>query len=169
MEHIDALLQSLEGSSPAVYIAESAWAFPTIETIHVLAVALTIGTVLVMDLRLLGLASVKQPYVALRRDVLPWAWLAFGAAAVSGFAMFISQATEYFANEAFRVKLILLLLAGINMLVFELIVARGAAHWDADVPVPRPGKVAALLSLALWISIVFFGRRVGFTMLLSGA
>ena len=74
MEHIVALLQSLERSSPAVYIAESAWAFPSIETIHVLAVTLTIGTVLVMDLRLLGLASVRQRYEALRRDVLPWTW-----------------------------------------------------------------------------------------------
>lgn len=164
MEVVDALLQSLEDSAPAIYIAESAWAFPAIETLHVLAGALTVGTVLIMDLRLLGLASVKQGYAALRREVLPWTWLAFGAALASGFLMFISQATEYFANDAFRTKLVLLLLAGVNMLVFELIVARGADGWDAGEAVPRPGKIAALLSLALWVSIVFFGRRVGFTM-----
>ena len=93
--------------------------------------------------------------------------VAFGTAAVSGFLMFISQATEYFANNAFRVKLVLLLLAGINMLVFELVLARDAAHWDAGVPVPWTGKIAALLSLVLWVSIVFFGRRVGFTMILG--
>ena len=93
--------------------------------------------------------------------------MAFGTAAVSGFLMFISQATEYFANDAFRVKLVLLLLAGINMLVFEFVLARDAAHWDAGVPVPRTGKIAALLSLVLWVSIVFFGRRVGFTMILG--
>ena len=162
MEYVDALLQSLEGSAPAIYIAESAWAFPAIETIHVLAGALTVGTVFFMDLRLLGLASVKQRYAALRREVLPWAWLAFGVAVVSGFLMFISQATEYFANDAFRTKLILLLLAGVNMMIFELIVARDAGDWDARAR--RSGKFAALLSLALWVSIVFFGRRVGFTM-----
>ena len=167
MEHIVALLQSLERSSSAVYIAESAWAFPSIETVHVLAVTLTIGTVPVMDLRLLGVASVRQRYAALRRDVLPWTWLAFGTAAVSGCLMFISQATEYFANNAFRVKLALLLLAGINMLVFELVHARDAAQWDSGVPVPWTGKIAALLSLVLWVSIVFFGRRVGFTMILG--
>lgn len=167
MESIVALLRSLERSSPAVSIAESAWAFPAIETVHVIALTLTIGTVLVLDLRLLGLASTKQRYAALRRDVLPWTWLAFTGAAASGFLMFISQAAEYFQNDAFRIKLSLLLLAGINMLVFELMMARGAADWGDKLPVPWPGKIAALLSLALWISIVFFGRRVGFTMLLG--
>jgi len=164
LEYVDALLQSLEGSAPAIDIAESAWLFPAIETIHVLAGALTIGTVLIMDLRLLGLASVKQGYAALRREVLLWTWLAFGAAVVSGFLMFISQATEYFANHAFRTKLALLLLVGINMLMFELIVARDADDWGPGAAAPRAGKIAALLSLGLWVSIVFFGRRVGFTM-----
>ncbi len=167
MDSIVPLLHSLEGSSLAVFIAESAWAFPTIETIHVVALTLTIGTVVIIDLRLLGLASVRQPYQALRRDVLPWTWLAFCAAAVSGCLMFITQAAEYYENDAFRIKLFLLALAGINMLVFELIIARGAANWDRGLPVPWPGKIAALLSLTLWLSIVFFGRRVGFTMILG--
>jgi Family of unknown function (DUF6644) len=167
LDHVTALLESLEHSALAVSIAESSWAFPIIETIHVIALTLAIGTVLIMDLRLLGLASAKQRYTALKRDVLPWTWWAFGGAVVSGCLMFITQATKYYENEAFRIKLFLLLLAGINMLVFELIIARGAAAWDQESSVPWPGKVAALLSIALWIAIVFFGRRVGFTMLLG--
>jgi hypothetical protein len=164
LQSVVPLLNSLQQSWLAVSIAESSWAFPAIEMVHVIALTLTIGTVLVVDLRLLGLASIKQRYQALRRDVLPWTWLAFCAAVASGCLMFISQATEYYENDAFRVKLVLLLLAGINMLVFELIIARGAAVWDHGTPVPRAGKIAALLSLALWIAIVYFGRRVGFTM-----
>jgi hypothetical protein len=167
LDHVVALLESLERSALAVSIAESKWTFPIIETIHVIALTLMIGTVLIMDLRLLGLASAKQRYTALERDVLPWTWWAFGVAVISGCLMFITQATEYYENEAFRIKLFLLLLAGINMLVFELIIARGAADWDQESSVPWRGKVAALLSIALWISIVFFGRRVGFTMLLE--
>ena len=167
MESIVALLAALERSPPAVSIAESAWAFPVIETIHVIGLTLTIGTVLVLDLRLLGLASLNQRFTALRRSILPWTWLAFGGAAVSGFLMFSSQAVAYFQNDAFRIKLVLLLLAGLNMLVFELMLARGAGGWGDKVPVPWPGRIAALLSLALWISIVFLGRRVGFTMLLG--
>ncbi len=167
MDYVNALLESLEHSALAVSIAESKWAFPIIETIHVIVLTLMIGTVLIMDLRLLGLASAKQRYTVLQRDVLPWTWWAFGVAVISGCLMFITQATEYYENEAFRIKLFLLLLAGINMLVFELIIARRAADWDQESSVPWLGKVAALLSIALWISIVFFGRRVGFTMLLG--
>jgi hypothetical protein len=167
LDYVIALLGSLERSTLAVAIAESNWAFPIIETIHVIALALTIGTVLIMDLRLLGLASAKQRYTALKRDVLPRTWWAFGGAVVSGCLMFITQATEYFENEAFRIKLFLLLLAGINMLVFELIIVRSATKWDQESSAPWPGKIAALLSIGLWISIVFFGRRVGFTMLLG--
>jgi Family of unknown function (DUF6644) len=157
-------LASLEHSALAVSIAESSWAFPAIETIHVLSLTLVVGTVLVIDLRVLGLASAKQPYAALRRDVLPWTWLAFCAAVVSGSLLFITRAVDYARNDAFRAKFALLLLAGINMLVFELIIARAAANWDRGAPIPWPGKAAALLSLTLWIAIVFFGRRVGFTM-----
>jgi hypothetical protein len=161
------LMQSLEQSTLAVAIAESNWAFPAIETFHVIAVALMIGLVLIMDLRLLGLASADQRYAALRRDLLPWTWGAFAGAVVSGSLMFISQAAEYIENDAFRTKLLLLLLAGANMLVFELMTARKAETWDRGTRIPWSGRTAALLSLALWISIVFFGRRVGFTMLLG--
>ena len=164
MKWIVPLLQSLEHSSLAVSIAELAWAFPAIETIHVIALTLVVGTILIVDLRLLGLASTQQNYDALSRDVLPWTWCAFCGAVVSGSLMFVTRAAEYYGNAAFRMKFLLLLLAGINMLVFELIIARGAANWEQRSPIPWPGKIAALLSLILWISIVFFGRRVGFTM-----
>jgi len=163
VEHIIALLQELEHTPLAVTIAQSAWAFPIIETVHVIALTLTIGTVLILDLRLLGLASLRQPYAAVRREVQPWTWAAFGVAAVSGSLMFISQASEYFENTAFRIKLGLLALAGLNMLTFELIIRRRAAAFEKG-STRWPGRIAALLSLAFWISIVFFGRRIGFTM-----
>lgn len=162
MERIAPLLDWIENSALAVAIARSSWLFPAIETIHVLSLTLTIGTVLIVDLRLLGLASVQQPYAVVRREVLPWTWAAFAIAVVSGSLMFISQAEEYTANVAFRTKFILLLFAGLNMLVFEGIIARDAANWHGRIP--RPAKAAALLSIVLWISVVFFGRRVGFTM-----
>jgi hypothetical protein len=164
VEAVVPLLDWLEHTALAVSIAESDWAFAIIETTHVIALALVIGTVCVVDLRLLGLASVKQPYRALSREVLPWTWAAFGLALITGLLLFITQATEYFANTAFRIKLLLLALAGLNMLFFESMTARDAASWDGGVPVPWRGKLAAALSLTLWIAIVFFGRRIGFTM-----
>jgi hypothetical protein len=164
LERLDPLLNWLENRTLAVSIAESDWAFPIIETLHVIALALVIGTVCIVDLRILGWASVKRPYRELAGEVLPWTWAAFCLSAVTGCLMFITQAAEYSQNIAFRIKLVLLLLAGINVLVFELIIARGAPRWNSGVPIPWPGKMAAALSLTLWISIVFFGRRIGFTM-----
>jgi Family of unknown function (DUF6644) len=164
LESIAALMHALEDSPLAVSITESDWAFPAIESIHVIALALVIGTVCVVDLRLLGWASAKRSYRQLAREVLPWTWGAFCLSVISGGLMFITQAAEYYENNAFRIKMLLLLLAGINMLVFELLTARGAATWDQG-RVPWRGKLAAALSLTLWVSIVFFGRRIGFTMI----
>jgi hypothetical protein len=160
---IGALLRWLEDTDAAVYIAQSDWAFPIIETIHVIAIALVIGTVSVVDLRILGWASAGRPYRQIAIEVLPWTWAAFCAAVLTGGLLFASQATEYFGNTAFRIKLILLALAGINMMTFEFVIARDPA-WDRDVLTSRFGKIAAAISLTLWISIVFFGRRIGFTM-----
>jgi len=162
MDRIVPMLDWVEHSALAVAIAQSSWVFPAIETTHVIVLTLTVGTILIVDLRLLGLASVRESYTAVQRHVLPWTWAAFAAAVVSGSLLFITQATEYAANAAFRAKFVLLALAGVNMLVFELVLARGAATWGRAAP--WPGKVAALLSIMLWASIVFFGRRVGFTM-----
>ena len=164
VELITASLRWIEGTPLAVFLQESAWAFPTIESIHVIAIALVVGTIAIVDLRLLALASVARTYTELSRDVLPWTWGAFAIAAATGALMFISQPVAYLANTAFRIKLAILLLAGVNMLVFELSTHRGVAKWDHGTAVPLPGKVAGALSLALWILVVFFGRRIGFTM-----
>jgi hypothetical protein len=162
---IDELLEGLQATPLATAIAESDWAFPAIETVHVIAIALVIGTVCIVDLRLLGFASARRPYRQLAGEVLPWTWGAFALALTSGSLMFASKAVDYFANSAFRIKLVLLLLAGLNMLIFETSTGRVAARWERERRAPWPGRVAAMLSLSLWIAIVFFGRRVGFTMM----
>jgi hypothetical protein len=77
--------------------------------------------------------------------------------------MFISQPQTYLGNVAFRIKFALMFVAGVNMLVFQLITSRDASKWDRDAAAPLAGRIAATLSLAFWIAIVFFGRRIGFT------
>lgn len=161
---IAGLLTQLENTPLATRIAASDWAFPIIESIHVIALTLVLGTVCVVDLRLLGWASVRQSYREVARETLPWTWIAFAVAAISGTLMFITKASAYYENTAFRTKAVLLLLAGLNMLIFELLTARRAAGWDRSQSVPWTGRLAAALSLLFWISIVFFGRRIGFTM-----
>jgi hypothetical protein len=156
-------LNWLEATRLAEFIRESEWAFPTAESIHVIALALVIGTISIVDLRLLGLASTNRIYSELAKQVLPWTWGAFVLAATSGSLMFISQPRTYLDNAAFRIKFALMFLAGVNMLVFQLFTSGEASAWDRNAAAPLAGKIAATLSLVFWIAIVFFGRRVGFT------
>jgi uncharacterized membrane protein len=159
-----ALLTRLEATPLAEFIRESDWAFPTIEAVHVIALALVIGTIAIVDLRLLRLASTQCTYTEVSREVLPWTWAAFATAVASGSLMFLSHAVDYYGNTAFRIKMLLLVLAGVNMLVFQLVTARDVGQWDRGGAVPVAGRIAATLSLAFWIAVVFCGRWIGFTM-----
>jgi hypothetical protein len=157
------LLKWLESTPLALSIAQSTIAFPAIEIVHVIAITLVFGTIAIVDLRLLGLGSKNRAVTELCRDVLLWTWAAFGIAAISGALLFISQATQYAANPAFRMKMLFMLAAGINMAVFELITFRGVTKWDRDVPVVPAGKLAGAVSLVCWLGVVGFARWVGFT------
>ena len=115
-----------------------------------------------VDLRLLGLANRDRPFTEVASEMLPWTWRAFGVAALAGFLMFSSKALVYFGNIPFRIKMLCLLLAGINMAVFHWMGTRRLAAWDAGAP-PWPARLAGGASLSLWIMIVAAGRWVGFT------
>ena len=151
-------------TSLALHIQASTWLFPVLESIHVISIAGVVGVIAIMDLRLLGLASRNARVTQVARDTLPWVWGAFFIAVASGFLMFISSAEAYFANTAFRFKMLLIALAGLNMLIFELFTARAVEQWDHTIAVPPAGKIAATLSRVFWIGAVFFGRWIGFTL-----
>ncbi|PJR09918.1 DUF6644 family protein [Sinorhizobium meliloti] len=151
-------------SSLAQAIQISGWMFPTIESVHVVAISLVVGVIAIMDLRLLGITSNARAVTAVSRDTLPWVWVAFVIAVITGMLMFVSNAETYYNNRAFLIKMVLIVLAGINMLVFELITFRSVALWDRDVSLPAPAKIAAALSLSLWVGVVVFGRLIGFTL-----
>jgi len=162
---IATLLQSLYDTDLAGQIRESLIAFPCIESVHVLAITLVVGTIAIVDLRLLGLASRERPVSRVAGDVLPLTWGAFVVAALSGFLMFMSNAPAYSHNRYFCAKLVLLGLAGINMAVFQLWVARDQSRWDTMLPTPRAVRISAACSLSLWILVIATGRWIGFTML----
>ena len=137
--------------------------FPAIESAHVIASALVVGTVAIVDLRLLGLTSNKKPVSELSTEVLPWTWLSFVIAVISGTLMFISKGPVYFANTPFRLKMLFMVLAGVNMLAFEFLTFRSVHRWDRDVPTLNAAKVAGVLSLVFWILVTAFARWIGFT------
>lgn len=149
----------LESTEIAIRIGESWW-FPLLESIHVVAVTLVVGAILMVDLRLLGVAARRYTVSALASDLLPWAWAAFVLATLTGVGLFATRAYYYIGNLAFQAKLLLLLLAGINVAVFHMLIARNLDQWDQLAP-PRAAKIASALSLLLWAGAMLAGRWIG--------
>jgi hypothetical protein len=160
----DQLLQWLEASAIATVIRENELLFPWIESFHVLAIVLVVGTISIIDLRLLGVASLDRPVSRLMRDVLPYTWGAFALAAVTGGLLFCSNAETYGHNFFFLGKMVLLVLAGINMAIFHVFIGRDIEHWSAEKRPPLMAKAAGAASLGLWVLVVTFGRWIGFTL-----
>ena len=158
------LWPAIEGSPVGQFIAASSWAFPTLECVHVIAITTVIGTILVMDLRLIGLASTQIPVTVMSKDTLGWTWGAFVLAFITGTLLFISKATNYVVNPFFFWKLVMIGVAGVNMAIFNFITSRSVESWDADPQLPRNAKIAGGVSLSLWVLIVFLGRAIGFTL-----
>ena len=158
-----ALLDRLQQTGVAVGIRDSLFVFPLLEAAHVVGLALVFGTVAVVDLRLLGLASINRSFQRLAADTLKWTWAAFVLTAVTGGLMFSTNAVAYYHNPYFRLKVALLALAAVNVLAFELTTGRTVAAWDqARVP-PRRARIAGTLSLVIWIAVIVAGRMIGFT------
>jgi hypothetical protein len=143
-------------------IRESDWLFPTIETVHVLALVLVVGSILMVDLRLLGIVNRERSVRSVAAERLPVTWSAFFVAAVAGSFLFSSKAVTYYDDFAFRLKAVCLLLAGINMAWFHALTYRRVAEWDRGPP-PWAARIAGGISLILWVTIVGAGRWVGFT------
>lgn len=161
----DQLLKALSNLPLPEAIREGETLFPWIETLHVLCVVTVVGTIAIVDLRLIGLASHKRSVSALIRELLPFTWTAFGLAVVFGGLLFSSKAPQYAHNLQFQLKMLIMLLAGVNMGAFHLVTQRNMRVWDELAETPMSAKIAGFASLALWGAVVFLGRWVGFTML----
>lgn len=161
--NIDGVLQWLEASAWATTIRESLLWFPVVESIHVIGLAMVFGTILILDLRLMGVASVHRPFQRVAADIMKWTWGAFAITVITGALMFITNAQVYFHNTYFRVKMLLLILAGLNMAAFELTAGRKVAAWDGAGAVHPRGRKVAVLSLAIWLGVIVTGRLIGFT------
>jgi hypothetical protein len=139
------------------------WLFPTVETLHVIALALVFGSIVSVDLRLVGLASRNSAVSKLSNEVLPYTWTAFICAVITGTLLFISKAHSYFHNLEFQLKFLCMFLAGANMAVFHLGAYRRVLEWDNKLPPPSGARAAGGVSIMLWIGVIFFGRWIGFT------
>jgi hypothetical protein len=161
---LDRALEWLQATALAKTISENEILFPWIESVHVLAIVLVVGTISIVDLRLLGVASLDRAVSRLMHDVLPYTWGAFVVAAITGALLFSSNATVYAHNIFFQGKLVLLALAGLNMTAFHVAGTGDVGRWGATRQTPIVAKAAGGASLLLWIAVVAFGRWIGFTL-----
>jgi hypothetical protein len=139
------------------------WLFPIVETLHVISLAMVFGSIVMVDLRLMGKTSRDSAVSKLSREVLPYTWGAFICAIVTGSLLFVSKAHVYFYNLQFQLKFLCVFLAGVNMAVFHFGTYRHVLEWDERLPPPRAARLAGGLSIALWIGVICFGRWIGFT------
>ena len=156
------LCKWLDQSAVGAAVRESLWLFPAIETLHLLGMAALVGTVSVLDLRLLGWAMRRERVSALVGKLLPWAWAGFALQVVTGGLLFSSEAVKVYSNPAFRLKMLLILLAGLHALIFHWIVYRDVVNWDDRTLLPLKAKVSGFVSILLWVGIVAAGRFIGF-------
>jgi hypothetical protein len=154
----------LEKTAFGATIRNSDWLFPAIEAVHVLGIVVLVGSTGLFDMRLLNTGFLRHERASgVAKQVMPWVWGSFSVMFVTGLLMFSSEATRCYQSWFFRLKLILLLLAGLNAFIFQFGAYRGIANWDeAGRRVPGRARVAAWASLVLWVFIVFAGRGIAY-------
>ena len=162
MADLLAFCKWLEQTSVGAGVRESLWLFPAIETVHLLGMAALVGTVSVLDLRLLGWLMRRERVSELASRLLPWAWVGFAVQLISGTLLFSSEAVKMYSNPAFRLKMLLIFLAGVHALAFHWIIKRDVASWEESAVLPAKAKVSGLVSILIWVSIVAAGRFIGF-------
>jgi hypothetical protein len=141
------ILEIIQDSAIADWMRYTNNAMPVVEATHVLSATLLFGTVLIVDLRLLGVLDSTRAFTRISREVLPLTWMAFGISVITGSLMFTTNALTYFGNAAFQMKALSLFGAGLNMALFRMF----------------PTRVAGLVSMLLWAAVVLLGRWIGFT------
>jgi hypothetical protein len=146
----------------SVMLLESYYVWPLLESTHVLTLALFVGTAVMMDLRLVGIAFPGVPVSAFTGRLLPWTRFGFTVMVVTGLLLFYSSPLRYYHNLFFRVKVLLLIVAGLNVWLFHSRIHLRIAEWDHDSRPPRAARMAGLVSLIAWTGVVFSGRLVAY-------
>ena len=155
-------MQGIEASSIARWMREALWAYPAVEAIHILALGLVVGSIVIVDLRLLGLSR-EVSVSRLSRHALPFTVGAFVVAMLTGLLMFTAHAEDFLTNRVFALKMGLILVAGVNAGILHTGPWRSIARWDTGAMPPPSVRFAAALSIAVWIAVVACGRLLAYT------
>ena len=154
-------LTAIEAMPAAVAMRHELWLYPAVEIVHIAGFVMLVGTIVVVDLRLLGLGRTLSVR-ALTRHVVPWSAGAFVLIVPTGLLMFTAHASDFVSNRAFQLKLLLIVCAGTNAALFHVSTYRSVDAWDRDAAPPPAARAHAGLSLALWFGVIACGRLLAY-------
>jgi hypothetical protein len=148
--------EALEQMSWVKTFSTTGWMYASVSVIHYLTMFWFIGSMAVVDLRVMGVAAKKRNLMELSTQIFPWAWTGFVLAIISGFMMFTADAGDWAPDPVFHVKLGMIILS----VVFAILVQRGAPKWAALPEIPTSAKVIAAFGLALWILTILSASEI---------
>jgi hypothetical protein len=161
---LESALVWLHDTTFGTVVRESTWAEPIIETIHVLTLTVFLGFVILLDLRLLDLALRQTPVSRVFKQLNPFLFASFGIMLVTGISLFAGDPVLFYGTIFFKLKMLMLLAAALNVVVFKLTLGRRLMQWDVLTRTPRGAKITGILSLVLWISVVVCGRGIAYVL-----
>jgi hypothetical protein len=159
---IQDIFQYIDATQSSTALRESYYLFPVIEGLHVISLALSVGLVIWFDMRLAGWVLTDQPVSVVFRPIRPFMLSGFGIAFVTGGLLFWSLALRCYGSPFFWAKIAMLILAGVNIAVYHLTIDRRQVEWDNMPTPPIRARMAGLISLTLWISIIAAGRLMAY-------
>jgi hypothetical protein len=154
--------QWLGGTAGSIALHESIWAYPIVESVHVLTLCLFLGLTVMLDLRLLGVTMLRTPASEVAGRLLPWTIAGFAVMVTTGALLFYAIPVKTYLNVFFRVKVAFLVLAGVNVAVFQRTIWRTVDGWDSAAVPPLRARLAGGVSLFLWAGIVIAGRMIAY-------
>lgn len=155
------MFETLQDSAVNAWLNSQLWGFPIAEIFHIVMTGSFFGGIAMLDLRLLGFHR-NVSSRTLMQHILPCLWWLFLGVLVSGSVLFMFMPLEYAGNPAFRLKLVLIALGGLNALFMHLVLLRNQFMWDTQSRVPLGVRLAALVSLAIWIGALACGRLIAY-------
>jgi hypothetical protein len=155
-------VQWLAATPGSIALHESQYMYPLVESTHVLALGLFVGTAAVLDLRLLGLTLRTVPVSDVMRRLLPWTTVGFAIMVITGTLLFYAIPVRTYHSVFFRLKVLMLVAAGLNVWLFHRRVQRTMGEWDTAAVTPRGARMAAAISLVLWAGIIIAGRMTAY-------
>ena len=151
----------VEALAIAKAMREQLWLYPAVEVVHIVGFVVLVGSVVMFDLRVLGLSR-GVPVRGLARHLLPWSVAALLLIVPSGLLMFAAHAGDFLGNRAFQVKMALLLAAGMNAAFFHTGPYQSVAAWDTNATAPLPARISVAASILIWIAVIACGRLLAY-------